>query len=63
MLKDSQAKRAHATKECSHLTRTLEQVQADNAQLRLRVREEEEKCDGEKYRWEELRFLNKQLSS
>jgi hypothetical protein len=27
------------------------------------VREEEDKCDGEKYRWEELKFLNKQLSS
>jgi hypothetical protein len=63
MLKDAQAKRAHATKECSHLNRALEEVQAENAQLKLRVREEEEKCDGEKYRWEELRFLNKQLSS
>lgn len=52
MLKDAQAKRAYATKECSQLTRILEEVQAEKNQLKLRVREEEEKCEGEKYRWE-----------
>jgi predicted nucleic acid-binding Zn-ribbon protein len=63
MLKEAQAKRTHATKECSQLNKALELLQTENAQLKSRLRDEEDKCDGEKYRWEELRFLNKQLSS
>lgn len=35
----------------------------ENEELRHRVQEQEEKVDGEKYRWEELKFLNKQLAS
>ena len=63
MLKEAQSKRTQITKECSRLSQHIEKLEQENRELRGQVKEEAQKGEGEKYRWEELKFLNKQLSS
>lgn len=46
MLKEAQAKRSQITKECSTLSKTIEKIEHENEELRLQVRDEEQRCEG-----------------
>ena len=51
MLKEAQSKRTMVTKECSQLQKVVGQLRGENGQLRERVEEGQQQCEGEKYRW------------
>jgi FtsZ-binding cell division protein ZapB len=40
MLKEAQAKRTQITKECSHLSKTIEALESENKELKHLVRDE-----------------------
>lgn len=60
-IKQSNAKRSSLVKECSEYQKQIQDLENDIERLRNRVDEQKIDKEGDKYRVEELRFLNKQL--
>lgn len=63
LLKEAQAKRIQITKECSELAGKYDRLEEENMQLHRKVKEWKDVGDGEKFRYEELKFLNKELNA
>lgn len=63
LLKETQAKRTQVTKHCSELTRKCDSLEEENMSLIKKLKDGRDVHEGEKFRYEEIKFLNKELNS